>query len=357
MKVLFFWEKAGLSLDRANPYGGLMARAMSQIGVELLPGYPEQLSESWLEENRAQIDVLHLHWPSFLYDAAEPNEQIYLCAKLISSLARARSLGYKIVWTMHNLYPHDSQNPDLDRLIRLAITQLATAVIVHCDHARELVRQHFFRDSGVFTIPHGHFIDPYPNTMSPSEARRQLGLAEDKFVFLFFGTVRPNKGVEKLLDAFANISDQDALLLFAARVCSDYGVPLVEAAKQSSRIAVHTSSFFANEDFQVFFNAADVVVLPFSDILTSGSAITALSFLRPVILPAIGCLPEVIDNTMGALYNPNELGALEQAMRAMKQRNLEPCRQAIRERLKRLSWDKIARQTLHAYQHKLVITQ
>src|SRR5678815_4903345 len=99
MKVLFFWEKTGLSLDRANPYGGLMARAMSQIGIELLPGYPEQLSESWLEENRSQIDVLHLHWPSFLYNASEPNEQISLCAKLISSLARARSLGYKIVWT------------------------------------------------------------------------------------------------------------------------------------------------------------------------------------------------------------------------------------------------------------------
>jgi len=131
----------------------------------------------------------------------------------------------------------------------------------------------------------------------------------------------------------------------------------VEAAKQSSRIAVHTSSFFANEDFQVFFNAADVVVLPFSDILTSGSAITALSFLRPVIVPSIGCLPDVIDNTMGALYNPNEPGALEQAMRAMKERNLEPCRQAIRERLKRLSWDVIARQTLQAYQHKSVITQ
>lgn len=357
MRVLFFWEKAGLSLDRANPYGGLMARALSQIGIELLPGYPEQLSESWLEEHRPQIDVLHLHWPSFLYSASGPNEQISLCVKLISSLARARSLGYKIVWTMHNLYPHDSQNADLDRLVRLAITQLATAIIVHCDHARELVRQHFFRDSGVFTIPHGHFIDPYPNTMSRSDARQRLRLTEDRFVFLFFGTVRPNKGVEELLDAFANISDQEALLLLAARVCSDYGVPLVEAAKKSSRIAVHTSSFFANEDFQVFFNAADVVVLPFLDILTSGSAITALSFLRPVIVPAIGCLPEVIDNTMGALYNPNQPGALEQAMRDMKQRDLEVCRQAIRERLKRLSWDVIARQTLQAYQHESVTTQ
>jgi beta-1,4-mannosyltransferase len=356
MRVLFFWEQAGLSMDRANPYGGLMARALSEIGVELLPGYPEQLCESWLEENRTQIDVLHLHWPSILYSASDLKEQTSLCTKLISNLARARSLGYKIVWTMHNLYPHDSLNQDLDRLARLAITQIATAVIVHCNHARELVRQHFFRDTGIFTIPHGHFVDPYPNTISRSEARRRLGLAGEQFVFLFFGNVRPNKGVEKLLEAFANISDQNTLLLIAAKVYSDYGASLAEAAKQSSRIAVHASSFFANEDFQVFLNAADVVVLPFLDILTSGSVITALSFLRPVIVPSIGCLPEVIDNRMGALYDPNQPGALEQAMRAMKQRDLEPCRQAIRERLKSLSWDLIARQTLQAYQHESAAT-
>jgi glycosyltransferase involved in cell wall biosynthesis len=356
MRVLFFWEQAGLSLDRANPYGGLMAKAMSEIGVELRPGYPEQLCESWLEENRTQIDVLHLHWPSILYSASDLNEQMSLCTKLVSNLARARSLGYKIVWTMHNLYPHDSLNPDLDRLARLAIIQLATAVIVHCNHARELVRQHFFRNTGIFTIPHGHFIDPYPNTVTRSEARQQLGITEEKFVFLFFGNVRPNKGVEKLLEAFANIPDQDALLLIAAKVYSDYGASLAEAAKQSSRITVHTSSFFANEDFQVFLNAADVVVLPFLDILTSGSAITALSFLRPVIVPAIGCLPELIDSTMGALYNPNQPGALEQAMQGMKRRDLESCRQAICERLKSLSWDLIARQTLQAI-NKSVLAQ
>jgi len=356
MRVLFFWEKAGLSLDRANPYGGLMARAMSQVGVELLPGYPEHLCASWLEDNRAQIDVLHLNWPSILYNATEPKERMSLCTAFISSLARARFLGYRIVWTVHNLYPHDSENPDLDRLARLAITQLASALIVHCNHARELVRQHFFREAGVFTIPHGHFADPYPNTISRSEARRQLGLADDSFVFLFFGTVRPNKGVEQLLEAFSNISDPDAVLLLAARVYNDYSASLAqEAAKRSSRIVVHTASFFANEDFQVFYNAADVVVLPFLDILTSGTAITALSFLRPVIVPAIGCLPELIDNTVGALYNPHQPGALEQAMRTMMRRDLESCRPAICERLKSLSWDLIALQTLQAYRHESTV--
>lgn len=352
MKVLFFWERAGLSLDRANPYGGLMARAMSEIGVEVLPGHPEQLCESWLEENRTQVDVLHLHWPSILYSASDLNEQIALCTNLIGNLARARSLGYRIVWTMHNLYPHDSLNPSLDRLARLAITQMATAVIVHCDHARKLVRQHFFRSTGIFTIPHGHFVDPYPNSISRSEARQRLGVAGEKFVFLFFGNVRPNKGVEKLLEAFANIADEDTILLLAAKVYSDYGAALTEeAAKRSPRIAVHTSSFFANEEFQVFLNAADVVVLPFLDILTSGSAITALSFLRPVVVPALGCLPELIDSRMGALYNPDQPGSLEQAMQAIQRRDLESCRQAIRERLKSLSWNLIARQTLQAYQH------
>jgi len=329
-----------------------MARAMADLGIEVLAGHAEDLSETWLLENQGSIDVLHLHWPHFMYNAPDLAGRVSRCANLISYLARARSLGYKVVWTMHNLYPHESPSPDLDRLARLAITRLTTAIIVHCQYARELLRQHFFRDEGVFIVPHGHFIDPYPNTLTRSESRKQLGLAENKFVYLFFGNVRPNKGLETLLQAFANILDDDVILLCAAKVYSDYGVSLVErAVKFDSRIVVHASQFFANEEFQLYFNAADVVVLPFLDILTSGSAITALSFGRPTIVPAIGCLTELIDDNLGEIYDPKQSGALEQAMRAVRQRDLEACRVAINHRLKSLSWDSIARMTLQVYRY------
>ena len=52
MRSVFYWGKAGLGFEKNNPYGPLLARAMAGVGVELEAGYDEDLSESWLMENR-----------------------------------------------------------------------------------------------------------------------------------------------------------------------------------------------------------------------------------------------------------------------------------------------------------------
>lgn len=350
MRSLFFWEAVGLSLDQANPYGGLLAKAMAGVGVELIAGHAEQMNETWLRANRGAIDVLHLNWLHYMYHADDLAERVDRCAELVSNLALARALGYKIVWTVHNLYPHESAHFSLDRLGRLALTHLATAVIVHCNHARGLVQQHFHRTDNVFAIPHGHFIDAYPNTLSRAEARQQLGIAADRFVYFFFGNVRPYKGLEQLLETFVSLPGEQLTLLLAAKVYNDYGDQFVERARQAdARILVYPSRFFANAEFQNYFNAADVAVLPFLDVLTSGSAITALGFGLPVIVPTVGCLPELVDQRMGITYDQRQPGALREAMVTIQQRDLSAARQAAYARALSLDWDEIARQTLTAY--------
>ncbi|RIK42102.1 MAG: hypothetical protein DCC55_09790 [Chloroflexi bacterium] len=350
MRVLFFWEAAGLSLDRANPYGALLAQALADEGVELVAGHAEHFTEEWVRANQGRVDVLHLNWPHFLYDAPDLAGQVERCANLVSNLALARTLGYKIVWTVHNLYPHETLSHSLDRLVRLALTNLCSAVIVHCEHARQVVRQHFFCGENVFLIPHGHFIDAYPNMLDRRAARQQLGIDEGCFVYLFFGNVRPYKGLETLLEVFGRLPGAELRLLLAAKIYSDYGERFVEEARQAdSRVLVHPSRFFANEEFQRFFNAADVAVLPFLDVLTSGSAITALSFGLPVIVPGVGCLPELVDDTAGIVYDQQQPDALYHAMRAMQERDLGPARRAAYQRAQSLRWDEIARATLAAY--------
>ncbi len=353
MRSVFYWESAGLSLTKANPYGGLLARAMAELGVEVTAGHGRDLDGDWLLENRGRIDVLHLNWPHYLYDAPDLESRVSRCAALIGHLGLARSLGYRIVWTVHNLYPHDRTHFDLDRLARLAISSVATALIVHCERARALVQRHFYRTEGVFTIPHGHFVDAYPNTLSSTEARRCLGIAQDRFVYLFFGNLRPYKGVEDLLDAFCGLKGLDLRLVLVVKDRDAYSRSLIERAGQlDPRILVHTAHFYPNEDFQIYLNAADVVVLPFLEVLTSGSAITALSFGRPVIAPAMGCLPELLDNNMGIVYDPSEAGALGQAMQTIRERDVAACSRAAYRRARSLSWDAIARLTLEAYRYQ-----
>lgn len=350
MRSIFFWEAAGLSLTDANPYGGLLGRGLASAGVELVAGHAEEFDAAWVRANRGRVDVLHLNWPHYMYDAPDLAGRVVRAAALIDNLALARELGYKVVWTVHNLFPHESSTPDLDRLVRLAITQLASAVITHCDYARRLVQHHFHRSEGVVVIPHGHFMDVYPNTLPRQSARQRYGIEEDHFVYLFFGNVRPYKGLEKLLEVFGTLPGDHLRLLLAAKVYNEYGDRFVEAARQSDpRIIVQPSRFFANGEFQDFFNAADVTVLPFVDVLTSGSAITALGFGLPLITPAVGCLPELVDNSMGILYDPHQPGALQEAMIAIQTREQPAMRNAAFQRAASLDWAEIGRRTLIAY--------
>lgn len=351
MRSVFFWEAAGLSLTEANPYGGLLARGLAAAGVALVAGHAETFNRAWLEDNQGVVDVLHLNWPHYMYEAPALPERVARAAELIANLTLARELGYKVVWTVHNLFPHDSPNRDLDRLVRLALTNCCSAVIVHCEHARRLVQHHFHRTEKVFVIPHGHFIDAYPNTMNRAEARQQLGIGEEQFVYLFFGNVRRYKGLEPLLATFQALPDPQSVLLLAAKSYNSYGDDFVAHARQADpRIIVRPSRFFANEEFQLFFNAADVGVFPFVDVLTSGSTITALSFGLPVIVPAVGCLPELVDDEVGILYDQQQPDALAEAMRTIQQRAGAQLRQAAYQRARSLDWTTIGRHTLAAYQ-------
>jgi len=351
MRAVFFWEAAGLSLDRANPYGALLARAVRELGVELVAGYPLEFTAAWLRAHRAEVDVLHFNWLHHFYHTPDLATQVARCSDFVSNLALARELGYKLVWTVHNLYPHETTCHALDHLVRLAMAQMATAVIVHCRHARALVQQHFHRSENVFVIPHGNFIAAYPNAVTRAEARQQLSIPADRFVFLFFGNVRQYKGVDDLLATFSALPGAHLLLLLAAKLYNPYSEQLIEQAKRADpRVIIRTSRFFPNEEFQYFFNAADVAVFPFVDVLTSGSTITALSFGLPVIVPAIGCLPELVDETMGIIYDPVQPNGLQEAMLAIQARDLGAARAAAFRRARSLTWDTIARHTLAAYQ-------
>ncbi len=352
MRGVFFWEEGGLVLDKANPYGGLLAQAIRRFGVELEPGYPDTISHEWVHQNKGRIDVLHLNWPHYMYDRTEVGDHVARCAEVIDCLALARTLGYKIVWTVHNLYPHESSNRDLDHLARIALTSLADGLIVHCEKARELVRTHFHRTENVFVIPHGNFIEPYPNTVSKTEARRKLGLAEDHFVYFNFGNVRRYKGIERLVDVFASLPGDHLRLLLGAKYYTKYGQEVAASvSKADKRVILRTSRFFPNEDLQLLFNAADVGVFPFSQVLTSGSVITALSFGIPAIVPETGCVPEAVLPDAGLIYDPEDAGGLRRAMLEAQERDIPAWKRAARARAHELDWAQIAERTRHVYEY------
>jgi glycosyltransferase involved in cell wall biosynthesis len=252
---------------------------------------------------------------------------------------------------MHNLYPHERPDPALDRQARRLVCRLAHAVIAHCGHAAALLAEHFGRRDGVYVIPHGHFIDVYPNTIGRDAARRALDLPAGAFVYVFFGNIRSYKGVERLLDVFAALPEEHLRLIVAGRVHPNYRGPLsAGAAPLPDKRILFRSGEVAIDQMQVYFNAADAAVLPFVDTLTSGSAITALGFGCPIVVPAVGCLPELLGDTpCGVLYDPADGGGLRSAMEQIRAMDGATTHAAALARARDLDWDGIARQTLRAY--------
>ncbi|MEM9156200.1 MAG: glycosyltransferase [Cyanobacteria bacterium P01_F01_bin.33] len=142
-------------------------------------------------------------------------------------------------------------------------------------------------------IFHGHYRSVYPNHLSRSECRQQLELPEHCTVLSFMGSIRPYKNVPHLLDQFSHIDSPDLKLLIAGSGKDETLLTEIrERASKDNRVRLDIG-FVPAERLQVYLNASDLVVLPFQNILNSGSTLLALSFDRPVLVPDCGSLPEL----------------------------------------------------------------
>jgi len=81
--------------------------------------------------------------------------------------------------------------------------------------------------------------------------------------------------------------------------------------------------YIPNDQIQVYMNVADVIVLPFQDILTSGSALLAMGFAKAIIAPRLGCMTEILNDKGAILYNPNVENGMYQALDKAYQLDLE----------------------------------
>lgn len=274
------------SRRRQNPFQALLYEAVEAHGVDV---------SEWTYWRAAfgRCDIWHLHHPDTVvfprarWQAAGET----LAMRLLLGWARAR--GIRIVWTVHELQSHDGLHPRLERWFWRYFVPRVDAFVSLTGSGLDLARRRFpaLRDRPGHVVPHGSFRPVYANTTSRSEARRRLGLDPDAPVILHYGLVRPYKAVPELIAAFRQ-ARRDATLLVAGKVWD----PALERkirdlAGDAPNIGLHLD-WIGFEETQLYFNAADVVVLPYSRIMNSGAALLSLSFDRPVLVPAMGAMAE-----------------------------------------------------------------
>ena len=341
-----------------NPYQRLLAAAVTEAGVEAsaVHEWPKRapLLGSWLQQGRPQ--VVHIHWIHEFLGGGKGKPSARTVRWFDWQLRLLKSRGVRIVWTVHNLKSHESEGGDPnDEAAHRSIIEHADAIILHCDYARdalvELYRPTPAAEARMHVIAHGSYVRQYDVDLEQEAARRALGLSEAGTVFAFVGSIRGYKNVGELLDAFMRVDElapEDRLLIAGKPLPKKFGRKLQKLALQDKRIVLELDRLPEDELTRVL-RASDAVVLPFRDILTSGSAILALSHGRPVIAPAMGCLPGTLPSDATFLYDPDAEGALAAAMRAAKAADLAAMGQRARAYADTVDWGPIAAQTAALY--------
>lgn len=271
-----------------NPYPYLLYRGMEELGVSV-----EEFSTARLLT--ARNDIWHIHWPEHFLNR-KANLQAITKARAIPALMDvAHALGTRIIWTTHNLCAHERLRPEIEDRFWRNFTKRVDGFISLSHVARELAVKRYPALNSVpgFVIPHGHFRDEYATAYSKDEARAKLGIEPHRQVILNFGAIRPYKGISDLICAFQNLLRQSAALMIVG-LCRDETLEreIRNVAGRDSRIRLFLQATPASE-VQMYFAAADVVVLPYREILNSGTAMLSLSLDRPVYVPALGSMPEL----------------------------------------------------------------
>jgi beta-1,4-mannosyltransferase len=338
-----------------NPYQDLLYSQMEMgmckyvIGPTKSKTLNNLILYAQLVTNRIKgYNIFHLHWTyAFLFPGNSSGATLTSTIHFYLSVLLIRLLGYKLIWTVHNVLPHKKAF-HWNILTREFLAKMAHAKIVHSAWTIESMRLINLDTQRSQIIRMGTFKHTYPNKISRDFARNKLNLMQKNFVYLFFGKLEEYKGIRELIQTFNQIKQADDILVIAG-ACNDEALSKFLKQQKNSEQIVIFDHYINNDEIQLYLNSADVVVCPYKSITTSSTVLLALDFRKKVIVPNIGNLRELPDNLV-LKYDSAQISSLaNQMIAAKKPYSKEVFELALTKYLKSHSWEHAAKITSQLY--------
>jgi glycosyltransferase involved in cell wall biosynthesis len=273
-------------------------------------------------------------------------------------------LGKRVIFTAHNVNAgrRDKSDSWLNRISLKIQYSLSDHIFVHTGGMKsEMASEFSIPENKVSVIPFG-INNTVPNTsLSPAQAKCQLDIRKDDKVLLFFGNIAPYKGLEYLVAAFDELLKRDRsyrLLIVGKPKGPESYWNEVERTIASSGMrdrAIEKIEYVPDETTELYFKAADVLILPYTHVFQSGVLFLGYSFGLPAIASDVGSLrEEIIEGQTGFMFKPRDSSDLaskiDKYFKSELFCNLENRRAEIKIYAnERYSWSKVAEITTAVY--------
>jgi beta-1,4-mannosyltransferase len=324
-----------------NPYQHLMMEGLKKDQNLIVQyGKPGKFFAIFWTAAVQRPDYIHVDWLNSYYIRRTPWLTWLLFPLFIAQVWIARYvLGVRFVWTMHNLWPHDLPRTGPYKWSRQYFGRICEWIRVFdastVDRAVAILR---VSASKFRVVPEGDYTSYYPNTVGRTEARARLGIAEEEKVLLYLGLIKPYKGVLELVTLFRQIRPDQKLRLIIAGKAMDNAY-MASVRQQITEEMIIKDAFVDDADLQVYYNAADAVILPFQRIENSGSVILAMGFKKTIIAPRIGVLEKRLAQQHELLYPLGQVHEGLNIFTKLTESRLKEIGQSNFEALKKYKWE------------------
>src|SRR5438874_8589231 len=306
---------------------------------------------------KAKPKLFHILWNNKF--------QLFDCTLL---MLYYKLLSKRVIFTAHNVNAgkRDRNDSWLNRISLKVQYSLCDHVFVHTDKMKsEMTSEFRIPESKVSVIPFG-INNTVPSTsLSSAEAKRQLGISNDDKVLLFFGNIEPYKGLEYLIAAFSELLTKNRnyrLLVVGKSKGPESYWNQIRRATESSGIGdriIAKIEYVPDQETELYFKAADVLILPYAHVFQSGVLFLGYSFGLPAIAADVASLrEEIIEGETGFVFKPRDSSDLARKIHSYFNselfRNLESRRAEIKAYAnERYSWDKVVAVTTSVYSRLL----
>lgn len=304
-------------VGRVNPYQSLLYKAAADYDIATVP-----IIDSWCFDSLAAVQpdashvIVHIHWTSFVLNGIKS----YATAKkklqdFRQSIDAFKGRGGRIVWTLHNIIPHDSRYPDLEMRAQQMLADEADVLHVLSDGSAEMMSAALKIDKRkLLAVPHPNYRMTYEDYVTRNNARIEFGIGPKDRVYVLLGALKAYKGLNRLLEAFDAFCASDPsvprLLLVGGNPDGSPEVSdFVARCQKHPRVLIENKKI-ANHFVQNYMRAADVGLAPYTRMLNSGAVLLYQTFDLPVIASDVPAIWEDMPDEIGERVHDNSVESL-----------------------------------------------